>query len=77
LWVRLDTKAYLVPSGYNCEKDFPLGGNICDGKGCCCVGPDGTGLQTNMCNTSPSKGVVVTPTMVATRVGITKLIQRT
>jgi len=37
---------------YQCGQHFPPGGDTCSGKGCCCDGGDGTGLQVATCRTN-------------------------
>ena len=37
-------------SNYNCGAKSPPGGNTCNGKGCCCAGDNGSGLQVNTCD---------------------------
>ena len=36
-------------SSFNCGAKFPQGGNTCSGKGCCCDGKHGTGMQVSTC----------------------------
>lgn len=36
-------------SSFNCGATFPQNGNTCGGKGCCCDGKKGTGMQVNTC----------------------------
>jgi len=36
-------------SNYNCGATFPDDGNTCGGKGCCCDGKQGTGMQVDTC----------------------------
>ena len=36
-------------SSFNCGVIFPQNGNTCSGKGCCCDGKKGTGMQVNTC----------------------------